>query len=88
MSGDGGDDTQLEFQYLVGRGELIFELEASLIYRMSTRTANTTHREKSCLEKPKKKKKKKRKKKRKKEKKKKKKKKRRKHLRNKASQVC
>ena len=59
MSGDGGDDTQLEFQYLVGRGELIFELEASLIYRMSTRTANTTHREKSCLEKPKKKKKKK-----------------------------
>jgi hypothetical protein len=62
VSGDGGDDTQLEFQYLVGRGELIFELEASLIYRMSTRTANTTHREKSCLEKPKKKKKKKRKK--------------------------
>ena len=88
MSGDGGDDTQLEFQYLVGRGELIFELEASLIYRMSTRTANTTHREKSCLEKPKKKKKKKKKERKKERKKKKKKKKRRKHLRNKASQVC
>jgi hypothetical protein len=42
---------------LGGRGRRISEFEASLVYRVSSRTARAT--EKPCLEKPKKKKKKK-----------------------------
>jgi hypothetical protein len=38
---------------LGGRGRRISEFKASLVYRVSSRTARTT--EKSCLEKPKKK---------------------------------
>jgi hypothetical protein len=40
---------------LRGRGRRIFELESSLVYKVSSRTARAT--EKPCLEKPKKKKK-------------------------------
>jgi hypothetical protein len=46
---------------LGGRGRQISEIEASLVYRVSSRKARAGYTEKLCLEKPKKKKKKKKK---------------------------
>jgi hypothetical protein len=55
VAGRGG--ARLQSQHLGGRGRWISEFEASLVYKVSSRTVRAT--EKPCLEKPKKKKKKK-----------------------------
>jgi hypothetical protein len=42
--GPGGGDTHLKSQHLGGRGRQISEFEASLVYKVSSRTARATQR--------------------------------------------